>query len=88
MWPYNVREDSGKKPHPGLTAAGLATLFITQEMLSAEATGRGNVADVNLEKTRSWIAQNFEEVVENDYFNKRSIYVLYAVERCGVARGY
>jgi hypothetical protein len=67
-----------------MTAAGVATLFITQEILrSNEGLGcKGNIANENIDKGLHWIsADNFHGVHENNY-------AWYGVERIGVASGY
>jgi hypothetical protein len=88
-WPYSSMAGFNELPAPGLTAAGLATLFVTQEMLARDATERGNITDANMEKARSWVTQNFDAVIRNDWgAGPREIYALYALERCGVAGGY
>jgi hypothetical protein len=67
-----------------MTAAGVATLFITQEILrSNEGLGcKGNISNENVDKGLRWMsANNFQGVHENNY-------AWYGVERIGVASGY
>ena len=68
-----------------MTAAGVATLFITQDYLRAnEGLGcQGNVFNENIEKGLKWIAQeeHFRKARENNY-------AWYGIERIGVASGY
>ncbi|MDB5291423.1 MAG: Prenyltransferase/squalene oxidase, partial [Phycisphaerales bacterium] len=68
-------------PSPSMTAAGVATLFITEDMLN---TGRGvdckgNITNKNIEDGLAWMAKHFGEVNNN--------YAWYGVERIGVASG-
>ena len=66
-----------------MTAAGVATLFITQDYLRAnEGLGcQGNVVNENIDKGLAWIGEHFNQVHENNY-------AWYGVERIGVASGY
>ena len=44
-----------------MTAAGVATLFITQEFVHADdgiEGNKGNISDSQIEKGMAWIAQN------------------------------
>ena len=67
-----------------MTAAGVATLFITQDVLRAnEGLGcKGNITNDNIDKGLRWISNNdFHGVHENNY-------TWYGIERIGVASGY
>lgn len=68
-----------------MTAAGVASLFITQEQLHANEglEGRGNVTDPHLERGLRWISENFPK-----YKDAYQYYTLYGMERIGVAAGY
>ena len=67
-----------------MTAAGVATLFITQDQLHSAEFLRchGNATDDNIERGLKWIGDNFASVLTS-----RPIYCLYGVERIGVASG-
>ena len=71
---------------PSMTAAGVATLFITQDYLhSADfAAMRGNPFDPAIEGGLKYMGDHFKEVFDN---NGREFYTLYGVERIGVAAG-
>lgn len=75
---------------PGMTAVGVATLFITQDYVqaSAGATCRGNVDSAAIEKGMKWMAANMDKVATNTSYARDFPYpTLYAVERIGVAAG-
>jgi hypothetical protein len=65
-----------------MTAAGVATLFITDDMLHGQegANCTGNVKDKNIDAGLNWMGEHFDQVKDN--------YALYGVERIGVASGY
>ena len=74
---------AGKKPvTASMTAAGVATLFITDDMLHGQegANCNGNVTDKNIDAGLHWMGEHFDQVKDN--------YAFYGVERIGVASGY
>jgi len=92
-WAYNAKPGSpdpqNHQPVQGsasMTAAGIATLFITQDLLRRE-TGldcEGNIADANIDAGVKWMADHFSTV----YQGGMPFYALYGVERIGVASGH
>jgi hypothetical protein len=90
-WRRDQRKDGGwdydgnQLPTPAMTAAGLATLFITQDMVHGqEGIGcKGNFKDPHLDAALNWMTQHNKE-----YYNAWPFYTLYGVERVGVASGY
>ncbi len=89
---WNYRGDG---PSTGsMTAAGLATLFITQDLLHAEEfltpgaapSGRGTAQDA-IARGLGWMDKNFSPV-ENPGRDVYYFYYLYGVERVGLASGY
>jgi hypothetical protein len=68
-----------------MTAAGIATLFITQDYLNmgkgADCTG--NIRDPAIDKAFKWMIDNLK-----DLEGRRTHYTLYGIERIGVASGY
>jgi hypothetical protein len=66
-----------------MTAAGIATLFVTQEYLHGMdgIDCPGNISDANIEAGLGWMTRNFEEIFKGDAYN------LYCLERIGVASG-
>lgn len=86
-WSYRYRDPKSNrsKETVSMTAAGLATLFITQEMLHQTdgLSCNGNYKDVAIDRAMQWMAANFWTLKENQPY-----YSLYGVERVGVAGGY
>jgi hypothetical protein len=82
-WAYNstpTHKDDQPNPTASMTAAGIATLFITQDNTSSDIKEhRGNIFNANIENGLSWITKHFDQV--------RSNYTWYGVERIGVASG-
>ena len=89
-WNYQ----KGGRDYPltaGMTAAGVATLFVTQEFLNINAGSdcQGNVSHPALERGLKWLSDNFQQVgSEQEYEREYPFATLYAVERVGVASGY
>jgi len=86
-WSYRMH---GEGPSPRLerssasmTAAGIATLFITQDYMLAEATNcRGNIVNENIDRGLGWMDKEIkDELAAGNY------YTLYGIERIGVASG-
>ena len=81
-WAYDATPTHRSKNNPSasMTAAGIATLFITQDKTFAElGEHRGNVFNPNIENGLRWMTKHFGEVENN--------YSWYGVERIGVASG-
>jgi hypothetical protein len=80
-WGYQLKGGSTA----AMTAAGVASLFITQDQLSLGQGGdcKGNPSDVNIEMGLRWIGDRF-----GDREGRRAHYTLYGIERIGVASGY
>jgi hypothetical protein len=78
MKPGKVHKDG---PEPAMVAAGIATLFITQDYIYAAkgSACNGNISNENIDKGMEWMADNFNRVGE--------LYAMYGIERIGVASG-
>jgi len=78
-WTYDDGENA--KSIPSMTAAGVASLFITQEYTNGMAgiNCTGNIKDEHIEKGLKWMSDHFKEV--------GNYYTWYGVERIGVASG-
>jgi hypothetical protein len=82
-WSYHVTPPTKDNPVKAtMTAAGVASLFITQDLLRAEeGVGcRGNITNPRLEAGLKWMSVNFAPTNDG--------YLLYGIERIGVASGY
>jgi hypothetical protein len=87
-WRYIERDQY--VPTPGITAVGVATLFITQDYLHANkgASCNGNITNPAIEKGLDWMASNFDKIATDERYDRDYPYfTLYAVERIGVASG-
>lgn len=83
-WAY---EGIPRGDHPvtlSMTAAGVATLFITQDYTRvADGLGcSGNIRNDHIDRGMVYIGQHFDEAL------RESQYTLYGIERIGVAGGY
>jgi hypothetical protein len=78
-WTYSDGEK--EEVRASMTAAGVASLFITQEYTNGMAgiNCTGNIKDENIERGLKWMSDNFKKV--DNY------YTWYGVERIGVASG-
>ncbi|HEX8339557.1 MAG TPA: DUF4159 domain-containing protein [Tepidisphaeraceae bacterium] len=85
-WNYDGAPDARHPVDIQMTAAGVATLFITQEFLHADAGiegTKGNVTDPRITKGLERIAAFFPGLLA-----KPDMYSMYGIERVGVASGY
>ncbi len=85
-WNYNGNGKGGyvgSQPNAAMTAAGIATLFITQDYLHSNegVECHGNVTNPNIQSGLDWMTKNFAQIGENNY-------AWYGVERIGVSSGY
>ena len=90
-WSYNQSAQSGDSTG-SMTAAGVATLFLTNDHLRArgEAVARGALSNEAIERGVAWLAKHFR--VDRNPFGGSvetipPYYWLYAVERVGLAGG-
>jgi hypothetical protein len=89
-WSYRAPGETQIPCTPGMTAAAVATLFITQDYLHAyqSADCRGNATNPSIEAGVAWLAKNFELVASEQRYARDFPFIsLYAVERVGVAGG-
>ena len=89
-WRRDQQEDGGWNygtqnpgPTPSMTAAGVATLFITSDYLhTEEGIGcTGNPPNPWIEKGLKWMDAHFDEIGDNSY-------TMYGMERIGAASGF
>jgi hypothetical protein len=89
-WSYQHPKHSPHPETPGMTAAGIATLFITQDYLHGNEgiNCKGNVTNPAIERGLKWISANFDKVATDTKYNRDfPLISLYAIERIGVASG-
>jgi hypothetical protein len=86
-WRYTLKQHPLT---PGMTAAGVATLFITQDYVNP---GRGlnctpSPQSPAIDKGLKWLEENFSKVATDEDYDRDFPYAtLYACERVGVASG-
>jgi len=91
-WTYKAPSDNDDN-HPetvGLTAVGVATLFIAQDFLRSNEgiACRGNQTNPAIEKGLAWIATHANDYASHPRGSREYPYpTLYAVERIGMASG-
>ncbi len=102
-WTFDQQPDGGwlygDKPYPdhmgsqaSMTAAGIATLFITQDYVNPSAGIKctGNITNEHIDRGLKWMADHTSDwtpdAVFGDFFALPG-YTLYGVERIGVASG-
>ena len=78
-WNYSGPKENST---PSMTAAGIATLFITQDYTSGSmAECRGNIQNENIDRGLAWMDKNIAAALHNNH------YTMYGIERIGVASG-
>ncbi len=88
-WPP-YRKPSAKYPvGAAMTAAGLTTLFITQDRLHADDGIRckGNIVNPHIDDGLKWLSDNFDKVLTDKQQRYSPYSTLFDVERVGMASG-
>jgi hypothetical protein len=67
-----------------MTAAGVATLFITQDYLHGDGGCKGNYINPPIEAGLKWISDHFNELSNDQHY----YYTLFGISRIGLASGY
>jgi hypothetical protein len=93
-WRKNQQKDGGWEYHVGgeratslsMTGAGVATLFITQDMLNEGKGGecKGNIEDKDIDRGLKWLADHYSKLSAEPH----KMYAMYNMERVGTASGY
>ncbi|MEZ0265031.1 MAG: DUF4159 domain-containing protein [Phycisphaerae bacterium] len=92
-WTYKHPSQTEIPPTPGMTAAGVASLFITQDYLhagkAAECRGvQNNPAQQAIDRGVEWLSKHMDMIASDKTYARSFHHVtLYAVERVGVAGG-
>ena len=92
-WLYGNKPNTTDHAHEqvSMTAAGVATLFITQEFNHRDDGTRcsGNIKDEHIDRGLAWIASHTAEWTTGEDFGGFELagYNLYGIERIGVASG-
>jgi len=94
-WRKNQQKDGGWMYHAGggdhptslsMTGAGVATLFITQDMLNEGKGGecKGNIEDKDIDRGLKWLSDHYANLPAEPH----KMYAMYNMERVGTASGY
>jgi len=91
-WSYQYKGGGGAGAiTASMTAAGVATLFITQDYVHSNEglEPHGNINSPAIEKGMAWLGNNFPAVLGgSSIIGGAHTYILYGIERIGVAGGY
>ncbi len=71
-----------------MTAAGVATLFITQDYASSGARCQGNIQDANIAAGMQWVGTHLDALDSNPWSQEWRYYTLFGICRIGLASGY
>jgi hypothetical protein len=88
-WSYWHQPDYRFPLTNGMTAVGVATLFITQDYVhAAESLNcNGNIRNPAIERGIEYLAANFDRIGDENTVRDYPYATLYAIERVGVAGG-
>lgn len=89
-WTYKLPSETEHATTPGMTAVGVATLFITQDYTRvAEGLAcKGNLVNPYIDRGLKWMGDHMDQVATDKRYNRDFPFItLYAVERIGVAAG-
>ena len=94
--PFNEREVMDARGQPSgiggellsMTAAGVATLFITQDYANVAAHCDGNLKDPDIAAGLQWVATHLDDVDGNEWSRTWDYYTLFGIARIGLASGF
>jgi hypothetical protein len=90
-WSYSKTPTNRDPATVAMTAAGVATLFITQDFLNRGRSFEpaGNLHDPGIEKGIKWISEHYDTLINGKSEGQNNPYYgLFGVERIGLASGY
>jgi hypothetical protein len=84
-WCYDVipGDDDQSKPTVSMTAAGVATLFITQEYTNYVPKCTGNIRDAAIDKGINYLGNHLNNLQQDRFY-----YSLFGISRVGLASGF
>jgi hypothetical protein len=71
-----------------MTAAGVATLYITQDYASTAAHCDGNAKDADIAAGMQWVARHLDDIDRNEWSRTWDYYTLFGIARIGLASGF
>lgn len=87
-WSYKAPGKSEHAVTAGMTAAGLATLFIAQDYLFPDGNIKSPQFKQSLDRGMKWLGDNFHQVAPDNEFPRDFPFpTIYGVERVGLASG-
>ncbi len=92
-WSYQHPKRTKYPVTAGMTAAGVASLYVTQDYLYATRgldcrSSRPTNSDIAIQAGMKWLIDNFDKVATNEKYERDFPFAtLYAIERVGVASG-
>ena len=87
-WPYRFSDPNDHQARGSMTAAGVATLNITQEYMQRGVSWsicRGGTRNENIERGLGWVDKNINGMLQSG--PEYGLYQMYGIERIGVASG-
>ena len=89
-WSYARRPTADNPTSVAMVAAGVATLYITQDFVHASAgsrCGSGNVTSPQIDAGLKWLGQHFDQGLTESQNGGAPWYSIYGLSRVGVASG-
>ena len=89
-WTYKLPKETDILTTPGMTAVGVATLFIAQDYTHAGdgLTCKGNLTNASIDRGLKWMGEHMDMVASDKPYPRDFPYItLYAVARIGVTAG-
>jgi hypothetical protein len=71
-----------------MTAAGVATLYITQDYANTSAKTEGNIKDANIAAGMAWIGSHLDSINANPWSIEWRYYTMFGICRIGLASGF
>lgn len=87
-WSYKHPKEDKHPVTPGMTAAGLATLYLSYDFTAPPPACNGNPTSPPIDKGLAWLAKNIDLYATTKKYDRDfPLPTLYAVERVGLASG-
>ena len=89
-WSYGRHPTADIPTSAAMVAAGVATLYITQDYVRAAAGVRcngGNVTSPHIEAGLKWLGEHFDQALTESQNGGAPYYTIYGLSRVGVASG-
>ncbi len=90
-WSYERHPTAAVPTSAAMVAAGVATLYVTQDYVHANDGQRctgGNVVSPHIEAGLKWLGTHFDQALTESQSGGAPYYTMYGISRIGVASGY